>query len=379
MSMIWFFLIGLSIGIAMAFGGFIKSKKMMKALKKNLKDECKLKIAVIIAAKNEEVVIEKTVRSVLDNSLENLRLIVVDDSSTDDTVSILKKLQKEYTRLEVMFNNKNPGKPDALNTALENVNEDLVLLLDADARINEKYLINNCLYFNNPDVDVVFSNFEPYNLKHNLTFHLQELYFSFSKAMLYSGLITKGMFMNSGVFFRKTILDKVGKFDPNTLVDDFDLAIKLWKINANIKFAYDDRCKIQYSPTINSLFHQHSRWYMGGTRKAIEIFKGGNILGLFVLFLVGGLALIPAILLVLSLILGFSSILPFFILFFTGIYSVSVFSFLLFSRKNIKGLLLNIFINPVVLYVFFQITVLISFFRSFGKSNSWFKVPRDNE
>jgi 1,2-diacylglycerol 3-beta-glucosyltransferase len=379
MNMIWFFLIGLSIGTTLAFGGFIKSKKMMKDLKKNMKDKCELKIAVIIAAKNEEVVIEKTVRSVLNNSLKNLRLIVVDDGSTDDTVSILKKLEKEYPRLEVMFNNKNPGKSEALNTALENVDEDLVLLLDADARINEQYLLNNCLYFNNASVDAIFTNFEPYNLKHNITFHLQELYFSFSKAMLYSGLITKGMFMNSGIFFRKTILDRVGEFDPNTLVDDFDIAIKLWKINANIKFALEEKCKIQYSPTVKSLFHQHSRWYMGGTRKAVEILKRGNILGLFVLLLVGGLALIPAILLVLSLILGFSSILPFFVLFLTGMYSVSVFSYLLFSQKNIRGLLLNIFINPVVLYVFFQITVLISFFKSFSKSNRWFKVPRDHE
>jgi 1,2-diacylglycerol 3-beta-glucosyltransferase len=377
--MIWAIFVGLLTGFLLAFGGYLKSKKMTQDLENSEGQDCVHSLAVVIAAKNEEKVIEKTIRSVVDNSLNNIRLIVVNDRSTDKTQIILDRLHKEYKNLIILSNKGKPGKSDALNTALEVITEDIVLFLDADARVNASYLINNCRFFNNLDVDVVFTNFESYNTKKNLAYFLQELYFSFSKALLYSGLITKGMFMNSGVFIRRSVLEKAGKFDPNTLVDDFDLVTKLWKMNKKIKFTLNEKCRIQYSNSIGSLFHQHSRWYMGGTKKSIDILKKGNILGLAVLVLIGGLVLFPIILLVMSLFVGMDLVILILALFFSGMYSVSVFSYLFLANKRRKDLFISLFIAPPILYVFFQITVLFSFFNSFKKNIGWYKVPRNNE
>ena len=51
------------------------------------------RLAVIIPAYNAGQYIEKAVRSILSQSFSDLRLIVVDDGSADDTAEILRRIQ----------------------------------------------------------------------------------------------------------------------------------------------------------------------------------------------------------------------------------------------------------------------------------------------
>ena len=45
-------------------------------------------VAVLIPAYNEESVIVRTIRSVLNSDYQNIRVIVIDDGSTDDTFEV---------------------------------------------------------------------------------------------------------------------------------------------------------------------------------------------------------------------------------------------------------------------------------------------------
>jgi len=59
-------------------------------------------VAVLVPARNEERGIERCVRSLLAQEWEALRVIVLDDGSTDGTAGVLAKLQAEDGRLEVV-------------------------------------------------------------------------------------------------------------------------------------------------------------------------------------------------------------------------------------------------------------------------------------
>ncbi len=92
-----------------------------------------LKVSVIMPAYNSEKYIERSVKSVLSQTHENLELIVVDDGSTDRTAGILRRLAAGDRRLRYL-RTENHGPAEARNVALTELSDDAdyVTFIDAD-------------------------------------------------------------------------------------------------------------------------------------------------------------------------------------------------------------------------------------------------------
>ena len=90
-------------------------------------------VTVIIPAWNAERWLENTLRSVLGQSYPRLRVLVIDDGSTDGTAALLERLRREDARLD-WRTVPNGGPAAARNRALEQLPEgtDYVMFLDAD-------------------------------------------------------------------------------------------------------------------------------------------------------------------------------------------------------------------------------------------------------
>jgi glycosyltransferase involved in cell wall biosynthesis len=91
------------------------------------------KISVIIPAFNCAATVRKSVLSVLeDNTTAVAELILVDDKSTDETLSIIRELEKKYSIVKVICHDINLGGAAARNTAIKNCNEKYIFCLDSD-------------------------------------------------------------------------------------------------------------------------------------------------------------------------------------------------------------------------------------------------------
>ena len=90
------------------------------------------KTAVIMPAYNSGATIEASVRSILNQTVSNLVLIVVNDGSTDDTAAVLEKLRAEDERL-IPMTVPNGGPAKARNLALDAVPEDAEYIMFADS------------------------------------------------------------------------------------------------------------------------------------------------------------------------------------------------------------------------------------------------------
>ena len=90
------------------------------------------RLAVIIPAYNAGQYIEKAVRSILSQSFSDLRLIVVDDGSADDTAAILRRIQEEDDRLRPI-SIPNGGPARARNRGLDAVEPGTEYVMFADA------------------------------------------------------------------------------------------------------------------------------------------------------------------------------------------------------------------------------------------------------
>ena len=73
------------------------------------KNEAKIEngITIIIPCYNTEKYIEKCLDSILNQNLKKYEVILVDDCSTDKTVSIIKKYEKKYPEFKLIQNHEN--------------------------------------------------------------------------------------------------------------------------------------------------------------------------------------------------------------------------------------------------------------------------------
>jgi cellulose synthase/poly-beta-1,6-N-acetylglucosamine synthase-like glycosyltransferase len=104
----------------------------------------KIKISVIVAAKNEEQNLPALINSLSNQSYpaELYEVIIIDDGSTDNTYGRAVELSKEnqnYTAYKVMTK-KFPGKKGALQFGIEKANNLFILITDADCRPEKNWI-----------------------------------------------------------------------------------------------------------------------------------------------------------------------------------------------------------------------------------------------
>lgn len=61
-----------------------------------------VKISVIVAAYNAALYLEETLESILNQTIDDYEVIVVNDGSKDDTLDILREYEKRYAKLKVI-------------------------------------------------------------------------------------------------------------------------------------------------------------------------------------------------------------------------------------------------------------------------------------
>jgi len=89
------------------------------------------KISVVIPVYNTEKYVEKSVRSVMDQTYGNIEIICVNDGSTDGSSEILAKLEAEDDRI-VVIDKCNGGLGDARNRGIGESSSEWILFLDSD-------------------------------------------------------------------------------------------------------------------------------------------------------------------------------------------------------------------------------------------------------
>ena len=97
-------------------------------------------ITVIIPIYNAEKWIERCVDSVLRQKYKNLEILLINDSSTDNSKEICKKMQYKDDRVKLICQKENKGVSAARNRGIELAKGDYIAFVDADDYIdNDMY------------------------------------------------------------------------------------------------------------------------------------------------------------------------------------------------------------------------------------------------
>lgn len=76
-------------------------------------------------------------------------------------------------------------------------------------------------------------------------------------------------FSGSNTFFRRSALEKAGLWDPNSLVEDAELAVRFAKANIATRLAPVESCQ-EMPARVGSLFRQRVRWSGGNVQTGFK-------------------------------------------------------------------------------------------------------------
>ncbi len=112
-------------------------------------------ISIIVPIYNVEEYLEKCVDSILNQTYKNLEIILVNDGSSDDSINICNRYEKEDSRVKVIHK-QNGGMSDARNTGMKIASGKYIGFVDSDDYIKEDMIENlyNLLQKNNADISI---------------------------------------------------------------------------------------------------------------------------------------------------------------------------------------------------------------------------------
>lgn len=106
-------------------------------------------VSAIIPAYNAEKTIEDCINSIINQTYNNIEIIVVNDGSTDSTINILNRLTTKIKNLTI-FTISNSGPSKARNLGIQHAHGEYIAFLDSDDKwlpdkinMQVNYLINN--------------------------------------------------------------------------------------------------------------------------------------------------------------------------------------------------------------------------------------------
>lgn len=198
----------------------------------------KINVSVIVPAYNVEKYIEKTLRSIMEQSLKEIEIIVINDGSKDETLSIIKKLMIEDERI-ILINKINSGVSQARNDGIKIAKGEYISFIDGDDWIEKDFYRDCYKYGVDNKLDMVATDayvdyFRKKRSKYLKEFesekiiskkeYLEQFYKNNCLKVVWNKIIKKDILIKNNLFFLEDVLSG----------EDMNLSIKLGYIVSKI-------------------------------------------------------------------------------------------------------------------------------------------------
>lgn len=202
-------------------------------------------ISIILTYYKKRNFIERTIRSLSNQSYKKYQLIIVYDDIDKTDLNFLKKKLSKIKNKKIIVNKKNFGVAESRNIGLKNVKGAFTAFLDADDVWHRDKLKNQIKIMLNKKADLTYSSYKVIDEKDRKISEREV-----SKHITYDRLIKSCEIGLSTVMVRSNILKKF-KFPPIKTQEDFGLWLKL--LRKGYKFIPIKRVYSSWRMNYNSL------------------------------------------------------------------------------------------------------------------------------
>ena len=184
----------------------------------------KPKISVLMPVYNGEQFLDKSIKSVLNQTFNNFEYIIINDGSTDDSLKIIESY--EDSRIKIINFSKNMGITAALNNGLNVAKGDYIARQDQDDISHPERFMLQVEYLENNDVDLVDANFIFIDENDKYIQDYEKRYFNPDETL--SHLFFYEM-VHASIMCKRLIFTKYNIQYRKRPTEDYDLFIRLAK------------------------------------------------------------------------------------------------------------------------------------------------------
>ena len=225
-----------------------------------------LYVSIIIPTYNEEKVIQRKLENTVNllDPKEKMEIIVVDDGSTDRTLGIARRFNRNLKKkIKIIASIKNKGKPTALNKACKAARGEIIVVTDADVFISKNSLTALLSNFSNQRIGAVCGRETIENPNNNFVTGIEYQYrnlFHMSRVIEKSLGFPPIPFHGGLMAFRKRLYTDL---PPDTIGDDHEVAVRVWKSGYDVIYDPSAAFSEYATQSLREIYEQKRRRAQG--------------------------------------------------------------------------------------------------------------------
>ena len=238
--------------------------------------------SILIPAHNEDKVISHTIEAMmaLEYPKDKLKIIVINDGSTDSTKDIILSYaakDKRVVLFDVPKGEGGKGKSRALNLGIRQVDSEIVAIYDADNTPDKdalKYLVAQLV--TNKELGAVIGKFRTVNKNRNLLTRFINIETLSFQSMLQAGrwqMHNIATLPGTNFVMWHHIIKELDGWDEDALTEDSELSIRIYELGYKIKFIPYAITYEQEPETWKAWIKQRVRWVRGNSYVLGKFFK----------------------------------------------------------------------------------------------------------
>ena len=221
-------------------------------------------VSVVLPVYNSEETIEKSLESILNQTYNNIEILLIDDGSTDNSLEICERYEDNYSNVRLFKNYKNVGLTKSLNILINESKGEYICRQDADDVSLPTRIQTQITTVISENLDACTTRAKVLNKNRvipNISFYLPlNLIIKF-----------KNPFIHGSLFLKKDVLNKVGNYNEKfRFAQDYKLMNDLIKDGYKCKIIKEPLYLLNMENNISTTYSKEQKYFANCVRKNIE-------------------------------------------------------------------------------------------------------------
>lgn len=223
-------------------------------------------VSIICLCYNHERFVREAIVSVLKQTYQPIEIIVVDDASTDNSVSVITTILSEFPNIQFLPLGENHGNCKAFNKGLAQAKGEFIVDLSTDDVLHPERVAQQVDYFSKYDssygvvfTDAVYIDESGNFMRRHFDYLIEKkLIRKIPQGEVFADLLSTYFVASPTMMVRREVFDQLQGYDESLAYEDFDFWVRS---SRHFKYIYLDKALTYIRKSARSL---STTWYVPG-------------------------------------------------------------------------------------------------------------------